>query len=135
MSIGIVFRILDHDTALAWQRVEPHPRVAAEQCLDKRVVHRAHQHRELSGQRVERAVNRRCAPSSSPASTSLSRWNAASVRVTPAASAASARPTSCPASATYSYRSRRTGSASMAMTSTSCTGPLYRQTKHPIEPP
>jgi len=54
MSTVLVFRILDHDAALARPRVEPHLGAGAEQRPDKRVVHRAHQHRELFGQRAER---------------------------------------------------------------------------------
>lgn len=72
----------------------------------------------------ERPVRRRLPLSSSPASASLSRWCAASVRATPAASAASLRPTSRPCAATYSYRRRRTGSCNAAIASMSSTRPF-----------
>src|SRR5215471_5485193 len=50
---------------------------------------------------------------SRPASTSLSRWKAATVRGTPSAAAAWARPTGRPCAATWRYSARRRGSVSV----------------------
>src|SRR5439155_25422274 len=55
--------------------------------------------------------------SSSPASVSLSRWNAARVRPMPSASATSLRLTGCGCPAANSYTARRTGSRSAPIAS------------------
>ena len=63
-----------------------------------------------------RPVRRRYSVCSRPASTSRSRWNAASSRLIPSAAAASSRPTGSRRATTKSYKPRRVGSASTAAT-------------------
>lgn len=62
-----------------------------------------------------RPVSRRYSTTSSPAATSLSRWNAASARETLVARAAWSRETAPPRSTTWKYSLRRAGSSSAAM--------------------